>query len=450
MAAPSDPTSTVTSTATTVQAMREQLATLADDLGNDLDDAARIDALRALEELKSGAAAAQARLTAAFAASQRSAQAAAGVPARRRARGLGAQIGLARRESPHRGQRHLALAGVLVHQMPHTLAAMTRGQLTEDQATHLAHASTHLTPEQRADLDEALCAQPTHLEDLLKTGGDHALIDAAHRHAHHLDPTTAATRAARAAHDRRVTSRPMPHSMTQITALLPAAQGIAVHTALSRAAKSLRTQGDPRTHDQAMADTLVERLTGQSSAEAVPVAVTLVMGHHTLLHHSLHGHSDAPAYLPGYGHLPAPTARELLHHATDAGNATLRRLFTHPTTKQIVAMDSTARYFPTALAHLIKTRDAHTCRTPYCGAPIRHLDHVIAAEDGGPTNEANGQGLCESCNHTKQAPGWHAEPRPGPTHTVVTTTPTGHTYHSTAPPLTGATIRIRLDYTPAA
>ena len=66
----------------------------------------------------------------------------------------------------------------------------------------------------------------------------------------------------------------------------------------------------------------------------------------------------------------------------------------------------------------------------------------------GPTSGDNGQGLCEACNHAKQAPGWRARPSPraGP-HTIETTTPTGHTYRSHAPPV--VTIRetpIRLDF----
>ena len=46
-----------------------------------------------------------------------------------------------------------------------------------------------------------------------------------------------------------------------------------------------------------------------------------------------------------------------------------------------------------------------------------------------------------ACNHTKQHPGWSARTitapdiRVGGRHTVETTTPTGHHYRSTAPPL---------------
>jgi 5-methylcytosine-specific restriction endonuclease McrA len=49
-----------------------------------------------------------------------------------------------------------------------------------------------------------------------------------------------------------------------------------------------------------------------------------------------------------------------------------------------------------------------TCRTPWCDAPIRHVDHVEPAAAGDPTSAENAQGLCEACNYAKQAPGWAA------------------------------------------
>ncbi|MFP3467627.1 hypothetical protein SB754_19220, partial [Leifsonia sp. SIMBA_070] len=56
-----------------------------------------IDSIRALEELKAAASAAQARATAIFDAMTRQAQAAAGVKADQLGKGVGAQIGFARR-----------------------------------------------------------------------------------------------------------------------------------------------------------------------------------------------------------------------------------------------------------------------------------------------------------------------------------------------------------------
>jgi hypothetical protein len=115
----------------------------------------------------------------------------------------------------------------------------------------------------------------------------------------------------------------------------------------------------------------------------------------------------------------------------------LRRLYTAPGAGELVAMDSRARLFPPGLRRFIEARD-ETCRTPYCDAPIRHLDHIVPWHSAGPTALVNGAGLCEACNHTKEIPGWAARPRPGLRHTLELTTPTGHSYHSTAPPLPGA------------
>jgi hypothetical protein len=180
-----------------------------------------------------------------------------------------------------------------------------------------------------------------------------------------------------------------------------------------------------------MADTLVGRTTGTATTRPVqPVAVHVVMSSDALLA----GRHDS-AHLSGAGPIPAGLARELVADAIDSGAATtLRRLYAAPETGALVAMDSRARPFPQGLARLLRLRD-RTCRTPWCDAPIRHSDHVEAAAAGGPTSGVNGQGLCVACNLAKEAVGWTSRPRPGPHHVVETTTPTGHTYRSTAPPL---------------
>ncbi|MDQ0077239.1 hypothetical protein J2S97_002423 [Arthrobacter oryzae] len=98
-------------------------------------------------------------------------------------------------------------------------------------------------------------------------------------------------------------------------------------------------------------------------------------------------------------------------------------------------MDSRARLFPAGLRRFIQARD-DTCRRPYCDAPIRHHDHILAWHHGGPTSHSNGSGLCESCNHqgiTRLA----LRTTPRPRHTLQIRTATGHTYQSTAPPLPG-------------
>jgi len=188
-----------------------------------------------------------------------------------------------------------------------------------------------------------------------------------------------------------------------------------------------------------MADTLVERVTGKASGDGVPMRVHLVM-----TERSLRAGDAEPAEIVGYGPVPAGGARDLLrrHPEIDdpAGQAWLRRIFTHPATGELVALQSKAEAFPPALRRLLVFRD-QTCRTPWCDAPVRHADHARRPADGGETSAGNGQGLCEQCNYVKEALDWSAEEHASSTprrHVVETTTPTGHRYRSRPPPLPGA------------
>ena len=183
-----------------------------------------------------------------------------------------------------------------------------------------------------------------------------------------------------------------------------------------------------------MADALVEGVTGQATAYGVPVAVHLVVTDATLFGTD---NEPRPARLrPGAGRRARDLVRAAIERLGVQPAGWLRRVFTDPVSGDVTEMDSRTRRFCEGLDALIAVRDAGICRTPYCDAPIRDTDHVVPYDQGGRTNAANGQGLCEACNIAKQAPGWSAQPRPGPRHTVATTTPTGHTYDSTAPPLT--------------
>lgn len=118
-------------------------ATALRQVDRDASDAERIDQIRALEDLKCAAAAAQAVLTADFDRSQRAEQATAGVPAERQGRGVAAQVALARRESPHRAQQHLGLAKILASELPHTMAAFLAGRITEWKATLVGRETRH-------------------------------------------------------------------------------------------------------------------------------------------------------------------------------------------------------------------------------------------------------------------------------------------------------------------
>lgn len=404
-------------------------------------DAERVDQLGLLESIKHACGGAQAAVAVAFDTSQREIQAAAGIPARERGRGVAAQVALARRESPSRGSRHLGLAKALDTELPHTKEHLCRGRVSEWRATIVARETACLSVEDRRKVDAALAVE-------LPSLGDREVESRAKALAVRFDAASVVKRAAKARADRRVWLRPAPDTMTYLTALLPVEQGVAAIAALKAAVGTARAtkegaEPDSRGDGQVMADTLVERLTGQTTAAAVPLEVQLVMPAETMLFGG-----DEPATLPGGHPVPGAFARRVLIDCADACDEAgvalaLRRLFATPDGHQLLAMDSRRRVFDGQLRRFLTVRDQR-CRTPWCDAPIRHADHVVPDRAGGPTSTTNGQGLCEACNHAKEAPGWFAattEPGPNaaiphaPPHRVRTTTPTGHIYDSTAPPL---------------
>lgn len=501
-------------------------------------DGVRVDQLAVLERVKAAVAAAQVRVTAAFVDSQeqvaqgwrerarecseagdfdgwraardqaraaslgdddgKQGEAAGSVAKRRRPSGMtgvAAQVALARRESPVQGAGHVRLALALVRDMPHTLAALEAGELSEWRAQIIVRETATLSREDRSLVDAEVVGDR---REPVAGLGDRELARRVRAVAYRVDAASVMARSAKAQADRRVTLRPAPDTMAYLTALLPVAQAVAAHAALTAAADAAKAAGDERGKGQVMADTLVERVTGQVPAGAVPVEVQLVMSAETLL-----AGADTPAQLRGYGTVPAQWARDLLggydegidcaprqassafgtdagasrvrhagagstearhadadnrragqgdgcgideagaaeyvKHVEQAARVWLRRLFAHPVTGALVAMDSTRRVFDGVLRRFLLARDAGVCRTPWCDAPARHLDHVHDHADGGPTSAANGQGLCVRCNLTKQLPGFTATTvtgeEPGAPHTVKTRTPTRHTYTSHAPPL---------------
>lgn len=463
------------------------------------DDAGMINQLRLLEDLKSAAAALQARIAVAFDRSQRREQAASGIAAADLGAGVAAQIALARRESPARGGRLLGMAKALI-EMPHAAEALAGGSLNEWRTILAARETAHLSVDDRRAVDAEFGPDYGSLAD----AGDRSLVAAIRAAAYRRDPRSVARRASHAAAERTVSLRPAPDTMAYLTALLPVAEGVAVYADLTRHADSARSAGDGRTKGQLMADELVERVTGTPGG-ITGIEIQLVMTDRTLFQAD-----SEPARLAGYGVVPAEWARAAVLDgaaaASPAANqlpldrepapgqpalaAWIRRLYVAPETGELVAMDSKARLFPPGLKRFLQVRD-QLCRTPYCDAPIRHYDHVVPWREDKNTSDANGQGLCEACNQAKESAGWsaltvpgtghhidsrntqarkqaaetrhaagnnhaaanshitdtsHAAassrpadtlPAPATRHAVDTRTPTGHTYRSVAPALPG-------------
>jgi hypothetical protein len=449
------------------------------------DDAARIDLLAAFESMKAVCAGGQAKVTVAFAATQTAQGQARGTKPELIRRSVAGQVALARRDAPHRGGRHIGLAAALHTELPHTRQALEQGRISEWQATLICRETACLDPDLRILADERLAPD-------LGAVGDRMLEATAARIVAELDAAAVADRSRKAAGDRRVTVRPAPDTMAYLTALLPASVAVAAYAALTSYTQLVIGEGDERGRGMGMADTLVDRLTGGAItgcdvhgvpihapnpddqqagdeatdaqaadqaaddtapatsagepaeryhyptaaearaklAKALPTAANIHL-HVIMTDRTLFGVCDEPAELIGHGPIPAEVARALA--AADLGPKAatwIRRFYTDPATGALAATESKARRFPTVMREFLLVRD-RACRTPFCPAPGRHHDHQHDHAQGGPTSQGNGQLTCESCNHTKQAPGWSVSTRADGV--IETTTPTGHRYQSPPP-----------------
>ncbi|WP_298886550.1 HNH endonuclease signature motif containing protein [uncultured Serinicoccus sp.] len=454
----------------------------------DASDAERLELIRALEDLNRASAAAHAVLSDEFDRSQRQQQEADGVAAANVGSGVADDLALAGKVSPARSSNRLACSRALAREMPRTLAALAEGVIDAHQAEVVTRATTCLSPADRRLVDEQLVGQLAGLSTRQLRATVTALV-------YELDPQAHVRRAARAAEDAYVSVRPAPDVMCVISAMLPAAQGVAVYAALKRHAELVRASGDERTQGRIMADTLYANVTGRDPVALPDIDLSLVMTDASLM-----AGDTVAAHLDGYGPLPAQTARDLLtpspgraadpppatapadtagapeptthrqaggdvcpegsrcpawscplpHGATGSEGASpdrgasptargadlgvhppagpdaadvaaarvfVRRLYADPLTGEVFARDTRRRLFSEAQRALIVSRDRY-CRTPWCGAPIRHIDHRVRHRDGGSTSIHNGQGLCQRCNQGRERPRQAAVPptlylRPG-------------------------------------
>ncbi len=253
--------------------------------------AERVDQLRALEELKAAVAAAQVRVTAALTVSvqrrsdeEHAARVRAGSEgfeawrarrdAERSRSSVGAQVGFARRLSPHQGARQVTIATALVEDLPATLAALQAGLISETRAAIIVRESSSLTPTDRRVLDAELCTDLDQLSCL----GDRELTGRVRAIGYRLDAQAAVERAARAVQERRVSLRPAPGRDEPARCVVAGRRwGRGDQLPAGSRRHRLGRPGDPRNRGQVMADTLIERVTGQTAAAAVPVEVQVVI-----------------------------------------------------------------------------------------------------------------------------------------------------------------------------
>src|SRR5690625_4484735 len=265
-----------------------ELSTFLDSLPSADSEAGAIDRLQALEWAKRALAAVQAEITNAFVAQRQAAEADARIPTSLQLKGIEAEVGLARGESPYVGAALTHTATALCTVLPNTMAALAEGRVSEYHTRIVAEQTNHLTDAHRREIDAAIAHR-------LGKASSAQLRKLVQGHANRLEPEAAAQRAAQNAARRGVSLDPAGDGKVYVTAELTTHQGLAVMDALTKLtdkrlaakAKATKTNGeamgeakdetDSLSRDQTMADIFVELLTGQTTADGVTAEVVVVM-----------------------------------------------------------------------------------------------------------------------------------------------------------------------------
>lgn len=294
-----------------------------------------------------------------------------------------AQLALALRISPgaadHRVYEALALTG----RHPAAVDALEAGAVTLAKVRIIAEQTEQLSDAQAAAVTERVLPKaPQQTPPLLRAAVRRAVA--------RTDPDAVRRRQAAAVATRGVSLYELPDGMAMLSARLPAGEAVGAHAVLDHHARSAQGPNDVRTLDARRADALIDLVcgpVGHPSAgaggsprwrEGVQVQVRVTVPFSTLF-----GVDEAPGELAGYGAITADQAREL------AAAGTWRRILTDPPT----------------------------------GLPI----------DFGTTTLRDTGPYCRRHHRLKQTPRWQVtHHRDG---AVTWTTPSGHTYTSTPPPV---------------
>ncbi|WP_198684013.1 HNH endonuclease [Brachybacterium sp. YJGR34] len=322
-------------------------------------------------------------------------------------------VSLLTRRSPHGARRTMASAQRLVDAMPAMLAALGDGTLGADAVYAVADAGAVLDPETLASVDRELGKRLADID----AAGTRQVRRTVATIAAEVDPQGEPWRHRRSVRRRRVTVTEGAHGMATLSAHLPALDAELIRKQLSLSAEQARSAGSREGHSALMADELVRRLLGrEGAAEPVTLEVGVIITDRALFHPE----GGDIAHLEGYGPVPAEEVRAQLRAATTAPGegerdpfgqhgpevrAMIRRLYTHPTTGELVAMDARSRLFPSGMKRFLSWRDT-SCRGPFCNASICQADHIVPHARGGPTSLDNGQGVCLHCNQKEEDAAW--------------------------------------------
>jgi hypothetical protein len=163
------------------------------------------------------------------------------------------------------------MARALCLDLPETYLLLRAGKISEYVASLAVAETRHLDSKTRRDVDAKISAAG------ISQMGQRSAAACARKHAYEADRGSYVPRGRTERKNRRVSIRPAPDTMSLLTGYLPAEQGIACLKSLQDHTDAVKAAGDSRGRDQIMADTLVERLTGQAHASDVNAELQIVM-----------------------------------------------------------------------------------------------------------------------------------------------------------------------------
>jgi hypothetical protein len=248
---------------------------------------------------------------------------------------------------------------------------------------------------------------------------------------------------------RRVTVAPASTpGLAELVALLPEADALTLRATLHALARDRVGGEDTRSVDQRRADLLVTLVTGAPARHGRPedaqcalrgpaqVQVRLDV---TVPMDSLAAGGGAPAEVPGYGAIPAATARDLADSVRRATSCTGRPLVYEPSSGRLLGFaaspvpitwldglpPSRGYQHSPALQTAVRLRDG-SCRAPGCtrAAARCDCDHAVPYP-AGDTSLGNSCSLCRRHHRMKtHARAWRLH-MDAPTGEVTWTAPTG-------------------------
>ncbi|WP_018179743.1 DUF222 domain-containing protein [Jongsikchunia kroppenstedtii] len=222
-----------------------------------------------------------------------------------------------------------------------------------------------------------------------------------------IDASAVRRRRQHAKDDRRVAFSNIEDGMTEMFAIMSAADAASIRARIEQFAKDVCAD-DPRTAAQRKADAVVAAMLGHpalacrcerddclaKSREILAAAAKLpgdhidsctrqIVVHMVVDQQTLHGEKDDPAIIEGHGVIDADHAREI----ADDPDAIIRPVTVPAATANDVLPASAFRYSPTrALDDYVRIRDGY-CTWPGCNREARYtdLDHTNPFNRNDPT-----------------------------------------------------------------